>query len=330
MSVQTDTAARVAPKRVTRASLPKREIALAIWGVLLAAVIVFLLLTGGFATWGNVKAIFLASSFVGLVALAQTMVMISGNFFSLSLGTTSVMAAMIFLSNLQHGIVLALVLALVVAAAASALQGLAIGAWRMNPIVVTIAADGVMSGAVLWMSNGSIIRPHAGATSIAWLANPLGGIAFPFYVLVAATIVVQLLLKRTRLGMSTFLIGESFDAARMAALPIARISAGVFAVAGILAALAGILLGASQGGATLSTQGTLPFDAIVATLVGGCAVSGGRGSAVGAFLGTIGVAALSSALLLRGYSEGVQILMKGILLLIVVVSVQLWRSRGPR
>jgi ribose/xylose/arabinose/galactoside ABC-type transport system permease subunit len=326
MSLQASTTA-LASTLPERRSLPRRQIAVGIWLALLVAVTVFLLLTGGFATWGNVKAIFLASSFVGLLALAQTVVMISGNFFSLSLGTTSVMAAMIFLSSLQQGIVVAILLAVISAAAVSAIQGLVIAAWRVNPIVLTIAADALLTGVVLWVSNGSIIRPHTGTPGIQWLANPIAGIAFPFYVLVVAVALVHLLLKRTRLGMSAFLVGESIDAARMAALPVARICGLVFAVAGILAAVAGILLGASQSGATLSTEGTLPFDAIVATLVGGCAVSGGRGSAVGAFLGTLGVAALSSALLLRGYSEGVQILMKGVLLLIVVISVHLWNSR---
>ncbi len=127
-----------------------------------------------------------------------------------------------------------------------------------------------------------------------------------------------------------FLIGENRDAAKAASLPITRTIVVVFAAAGILAALAGILLGASLSGATLSSQGTLPFDAIVATLIGGCAVAGGRGSAIGTFLGTLGVAAISSALLLRGYSEGVQILVKGAILLVVVLAVHLWNQADAR
>jgi ribose/xylose/arabinose/galactoside ABC-type transport system permease subunit len=308
----------------------RRYIALGLWAAAVIAILVFALSTGGFASWDNVKAIFLASSYVGLLALAQMLVMTSGNFFSLSLGTVAVLAAMIFLSELSNGIVLAIVLAVAVAGFASAVQGLAVGAWRANPIIVTIGANAILTGLILLETEGAIIRPDKGGPSINWLVDPIGGIAFPFFVLVAATIVVQLVLRRTRFGLSVFLVGENVEAARAAALPITRTVVGVFLGAGILAALAGILLGASLSGATLSSQGTLPFDAIVATLIGGCAVAGGRGSAIGTFLGTLGVAAISSALLLRGYSEGVQILVKGSILLVVILAVHLWTSGESR
>jgi ribose/xylose/arabinose/galactoside ABC-type transport system permease subunit len=305
-------------------------VALAGWTIAGIAVLVVALQTDGFATWANTKAIFLAASFVGLLALAQTLVMISGSFFSLSLGTTSVLAAMVFLSTLHHGLIVAFALALLAAAVISGVQGLAIGAWRANPIIVTIGANAILTGAILMTNDGAIIRPHAGAPDVDWLRNPIGGIAFPFIVLVVLTVVTHLVLRRTRFGVSAFLVGENPDAARSAALPVEAITVAVFVAAGLLAGTAGILLGASQGGATISTQGTLPFDAIVATLVGGCAVAGGRGSAVGTLLGTLGVAALSSALLLNDLSEGVQILVKGGVLMIVIVGLHLWNTRGTR
>jgi ribose/xylose/arabinose/galactoside ABC-type transport system permease subunit len=330
--MSTDAAAITSPpveETTSRADL-RRHVALGLWAAAALAIVVFALTTGGFATWDNVKAIFLASSYVGLLALAQMLIMTSGNFFSLSLGTGAVLAAMIFFSELGNGIVFAIVLAVLVAGFASALQGLLVGAWRANPIIVTIGANAILTGIILLRTGGSIIRPEKGAPSINWLVDPIGGIAFPFFVLVAATIVVQLVLSRTRFGLTTMLIGENRDAAKAAALPITRTIVGVFLVAGVLAAIAGILLGASLSGATLSSQGTLPFDAIVATLIGGCAVAGGRGSAIGTFLGTLGVAAISSALLLRGYSEGVQILVKGAILLVVVLAVHLWNQEDTR
>jgi ribose/xylose/arabinose/galactoside ABC-type transport system permease subunit len=308
----------------------RRYIALGLWAAAAIAIVVFALSTGGFATWSNVKAIFLASSYVGLLALAQMLVMTSGNFFSLSLGTVAVLASMIFFSEMGHGIVVALVVAILVAGFASAVQGLLVGAWRANPIIITIGANAILTGIILLRTGGSIIRPEKGGPSISWLVDPIGGIAFPFFVLVAATIVVQLVLRRTRFGLTLFLVGENRDAAKAAALPVTRTVVGVFLGAGILAAISGILLGASLSGATLSSQGTLPFDAIVATLIGGCAVAGGRGSAIGTLLGTLGVAAISSALLLRGYSEGVQILVKGSILLVVVLAVHLWNAEDTR
>ena len=143
------------------------------------------------------------------------------------------------------------------------------------------------------------------------------------------TIVLQFVLRRTRLGLSTYLVGENRRAARAAGLPVGGVAFGVFLVAGVCAAVAGILPAPSAQGATLSIEGTLSFNAIAATLIGGCAVAGGRGSAVATLAGTIGISAINSALALRGYANGVQILVEGMIVFAVVIIVHLrTRSRS--
>ncbi len=139
---------------------PRRYVALGVWAAAALAIVIFAVTTGGFASWDNVKAIFLASSYVGLLALAQMLVMTSGNFFSLSLGTGAVLAAMVFFSELGNGLVFAIVLAVAVAGFASAVQGLLVGAWRANPIIITIGANAILTGIILLRTGGSIIRPE--------------------------------------------------------------------------------------------------------------------------------------------------------------------------
>src|SRR5215218_2428733 len=103
-----------------------------------ARVLAFLLTTSGFATSGNLKAILLSSSLVGMLAIGQTLIMVSGSFFSLSLGTSTAVSAMVFLWGLQNGVVAAILLAIAFGTAVSAIQGLPVGAWAANPIVMTI------------------------------------------------------------------------------------------------------------------------------------------------------------------------------------------------
>jgi ribose/xylose/arabinose/galactoside ABC-type transport system permease subunit len=300
-----------------------------IYAVVAAGVLAFLLTTSGFATTDNMKAVLLSSSLVGMLAIGQTMIMISGSFFSLSLGTSTAVSAMVFLWGLQYGVLPAILLAVAFGAAVSAVQGVPVGAWAANPIVMTIGGSVVLTGVVVLMTDGSTIRPPADAPSISFLVRPIAGIPVGFYVLVVATILAELLLRRGRLGQTTYLVGESRAAARAAGLPVGACIAGVFALAGACGAVAGILAGAVQGGATFSIEGTLAFDAIAATLVGGCAVAGGRGSALRTLAGTLGIAAVSSALLLRGYAGGTQILVKGVIVFVVVVFVHLkTRSRA--
>jgi ribose/xylose/arabinose/galactoside ABC-type transport system permease subunit len=295
----------------------------------IAAVCWFLFSTQGFATSGNVDAILLSSSLVGLLALGQTAIMISGSFFSLSLAATTAISAMVFLSGLRFGLVPAFALALLFGAVSSGIQGLPVGAWGANPIIVTIGFGSVMEGAIVLITGGSTVNIPAGAPSINFLTTSADGIPFGFFVLIVATVALEFVLRRTRLGLSTYLVGENRRAARTAGLPVGRVALGVFVVAGLCAAVAGILAGAVSQGATLSIEGTLSFNAIAATLIGGCAVAGGRGSAVATLAGTIGISAINSALSLRGYANGVQILVEGLIVFVVVIIVHLrTRSRS--
>lgn len=299
------------------------ELAVKIVALILAVVLTLAALTTqGFLTSANFKAILAAAGFVGIVALGMTAIMISGNLFSLSLGTTVAVGAMLFLWALQWGAFPAILLTIVLCAIICALQGMIVGSIGANPIIVTIGAGALQAGGAVWLSDGSSIFPGAPAGDFAFLSDPIGGIAVPVFVLVALVILGELLLRRTRFGRETFLVGENRQAATAAALRVPWIVTGAFAIAGVCAGIAGILLGAFNQNATLLVQGTYTYDAIAAALVGGSVVTGGRGSFIRTLVGALVIAAISDMLLLRGYSEGVQIMVKGLVVVVVVVFVQ--------
>jgi ribose/xylose/arabinose/galactoside ABC-type transport system permease subunit len=100
-----------------------------------------------------------------------------------------------------------------------------------------------------------------------------------------------------------------------------------FAVASAFSAGAGVLVGAASANASLLLIGTYTYDAIAATLVGGNAVTGGRGSIKRTAAGAVFIATISDMLLLRGYSTGIQILVRGVIVLVIVVLTNL-RQRG--
>jgi len=113
-------------------------------------------------------------------------------------------------------------------------------------------------------------------------------------------------------------------------LPLAAIGTRVFVIAGASAALAGIMLAAFNHSASLLlNRGTLNYDAIAAALIGGTAISGGKGAIWRALLGAIVIATVTDLVLLRGYSTGVQILIKGLIVVGFVVALHL-RSREDR
>jgi ribose/xylose/arabinose/galactoside ABC-type transport system permease subunit len=299
--------------------------------VMLTAFVAVLLIGGlttpKFLSVDNIKAIALASAFVGVIAIGMTMIMLSGCVFSMSLGITAAVCAMVFLYSLRYGLIPAILIAIVAGCVICAPQGGLVGGLGANPIIVTIGAGVLLEGLSLWLTDGVTVYPPAGGADYDFLRTPLLGIPFPFYMLVAVTLVAELVLRRTRFGRNVYLVGTSKAAADAAALPVTWVITGAFAAAGACAGFAGVLLGAFNENATLSIQGNLTFDAIAAALVGGTAISGGRGSAVRTLFGAIIIATISSLLLLRGYSTGVQLLARGLIVLVAVLLLHLGSGR---
>ena len=127
-----------------------------------AVVVVAAVTTHRFLTWDNVKAIFNSASLVGIMALGLTFVTLVGAIASLAVAQTAVVAAMVFLSTLGLGLVPALVLAVLVGAAVTGLQGLLIGAWNANPVILTIGAGFLIDGFAQAVHGGSIVQPAGG------------------------------------------------------------------------------------------------------------------------------------------------------------------------
>jgi ribose/xylose/arabinose/galactoside ABC-type transport system permease subunit len=286
--------------------------------------------TQGFLSLANGRAILASVALVGIVAIGMTLIVLSGNFFSLSLGTTAAVGAIFFLYALRHGLAVAIVATLLLGLIIGMIQGAVIGTWGANPIIVTIAAAAILEGLVIWMTAGRSVLPPPGASAHRTLAQPMFGLPFGLYVLIAVALLTELMLRRTRLGREIYLVGESKRAARAAALGVPRVTIIVFAAAGVLSAVAGVLIGSGSGRGELLLGGTFTYDAFAAVIVGGNLITGGRGSIARTMVGALVIATISDILLLRGYSSGAQILVKGLIVLVVVVLVHLNMTRGTR
>lgn len=296
---------------------------------LFAALIVYgAITTHGFLTMTNVRAILSSVAFVGMVAVGTALIMISGNLFSLAVGSTAAAAAMIFLALLPHGIVLAFAVALLMGVVVGAAQGFLVGGIGANTIIVTIGAASLIQGVALWASAGATILPPKGDTSFAWLNGHIFTFAVPIYILFGTVFALDQFLRRSRFGRQLKLVGENVEAARAAGIRTGWVVVGAFCIASFLFAFAGVELGAFNESGSLLIEGTQTYDAIAAAVVGGIAIGGGRGSVWQGLGGAILIAMISDILLLRGYSEGIQILVKGVVVFAVVVLARLNRMRA--
>jgi ribose/xylose/arabinose/galactoside ABC-type transport system permease subunit len=293
--------------------------------VAVLAAIVVALSTDRFVTVANVKAILTSASLVGIAALGLTLITIGGSAVSLAISPTVAAAGMIFLSAQSLGLVPALVIAVVVGAVITGLQGAVVGYGAANPVLLTIAASFAIAGLATGISGGETVSPTG--TGYDLLNATPGGVALCVYVLIVLTLVLEWTLRRTAFGRSLYLIGENRRAARSAGLPVGRTTAVAWLGAGVLFAVTAAFTAAFNTSANVNLGGTLTFDAIAAVLAGGTPIAGGRGSALRTLAGAVLIAAVSDILLLRGYSTGVQIMVKGLIVLVVVVLVHL-RTKG--
>jgi simple sugar transport system permease protein/ribose transport system permease protein len=266
-------------------------------------------------------------AFVGIVAVGMTPITLSGSLFSLTLGSTVALSAVLFFSVLNLGLVPAIAITLAVGGFVGAVQGYLVGEFDANPIIVTIAAGLLQAGIASWFTNDSTVYPAGDGWQI--LSQAPFGLPVAVYSLIGLVLVLTFALRGTNWGRSIYLIGDNRRAAFAAGLPVGRVIVIAFAFSCACAAMAGIFLAAFSANATTQIGGTLSFDAIAAVLVGGTAIAGGRGSALRTFFGAAVIAVISNLMLLRGFEGGVRIAATGALVLIVVIIVQ-FRSRGAR
>jgi ribose/xylose/arabinose/galactoside ABC-type transport system permease subunit len=316
------TAPPAAAARVRRARPGSLAVALAVLVVVLLPVAVT---TERFLTLGNARAILASAALVGITAIGATLVMIAGSAVSMAASQTATVVAMVFLATLDQGLPVATLLALLGGVVLTAVQGLAVGYWEANPIVLTIAAGFAIGGGAIWFSGGTPVSAASGGYDVL-NATPLG-LPLAVYVLLVLAVLAEWILRRTTAGRQLYLVGENRAAARAAGLPVGRVTVVAWAFFGMCLAVTGVFLAAFNTSATTNLAGTLTLDAIAAVLVGGTAIAGGKGSALRTLGGAVLISVISDVLLLRGYSTGVQILVKGILVLAVVVLVHV---RGRR
>lgn len=297
-------------------------------GVVALAVLVAAVTTHRFLTLDNARAILASAAFVGITAIGATLVMIAGSVVSLAASQTATVVAMIFLATQQWGLAVAIVVALACGVALTALQGAVIGFWAANPIVLTIAAGFAIGGIATWFSGGTPVYARVPAFDV--LNSVPLGLPLAVYVLLVLTVLAQWILRRTTAGRQMYLVGENRAAARAAGLPVGRVTVIAWAFFGACIAVTGVFLASFNTSANTALGGNLTLDAIAAVLAGGTAIAGGKGSALRTLGGAVLISVISDVLLLRGFSTGAQILVKGVLVLAVVVTVHLRSNRGRR
>lgn len=271
-----------------------------------------------FFTQINIYNILIQVTTIGIIAIPMTYVIISGAM-DLSVGSILGLSAVTLGFSYQSGvdIWMSVVIALVVAALAGALNGLLIAKYNMQAIVVTIGTLVLLRGVVYVITEGKPISGYPDAFYFLGQGTLFG---LPFNVLFTILFFILgfIVMRKTRIGKYTYALGNNEETVRYSGINVVKVRFVTFLMSGLSAGMAGVFYVSRYSSAQANAGEGIELDVITAVLIGGTHIFGGRGSLVGTFLGVLVIGALRNGLNLMGVSVLYQTVILGVLILIAV------------
>lgn len=281
--------------------------------------IVLALLSDRFLTVSNAVNVLRQSSINGIIAVGMTFVILTAGI-DLSVGATLALSTVVTANLLQQSIpvLLAVLIGLALGAVLGLLNGLIITKARVPPFVATLGMMTVARGLALTYTQG---RPITGLPDAFRFigTGSLGPVPMPIIIAGLTFLVGWVLLKRTRMGEYIYAIGNNPVAARYAGIATDSYVTFVYVLAGLLSALAGMILVARLNSAQPTAGIAYEFDAIAAVVVGGTSFAGGEGSLGGTLLGVLVIAVINNGLNLLNVSSFYQPVVTGIVIALALL-----------
>jgi ribose transport system permease protein len=294
---------------------------------LLAAIVVFVvgdIIQPGFASVDGVQTVLVVASFVGLVAAGQTFVVLIGGI-DLSVPWMLNSAAVLLAvtsegSNARAWWAVPLVL--LIGLAMGALNGAGVAYLAVPAVVMTLGMNGILQGLILGVTGGFTCETCSSPPPPALAALVSGkvlGIPGELVVWLVVAIIVTVVLSWTTFGRRIYATGNNSRASLLSGVNTKLLTVGLYALSGLLASLAGILLMAYGGKATLGMGDPYLFQSIAAVVIGGIYILGGRGHYLGALVGAITLTAVVSVLLAKNMPDYGRDIVYGCTVLVILL-----------
>ncbi|HEX7306420.1 ABC transporter permease [Lentzea sp.] len=318
MTTTTEPAPAVAKSTAARTKVLQRQGA-AVALVLMVAV--SWLVFPRFGSLDNLRDLALQGSFLAVIALGMTFVIITGGI-DLSVGSVYALGGVLAAWGSQYGFLVALLLPLVVCGLIGLVNGLLIARTNMAPFIVTLASLLFARGLLLVITDeGATTYQIAPDSAFVELGRgTVFGFGYPIFIAAVLCVVGGVVLNRTGFGQNVFATGGAEQSARLMGVPLAKTKVLVYTTSGTLAGLAGALTAAYlQSGVTVIGVG-LELDAIAVVVIGGTLLTGGMGTVLGTVIGVGLIKVIQNVINQIGtLDSNYQSVVSGVFLLIVVV-----------
>ncbi len=281
-----------------------------------------------FLTADNFRLILYQISVNGILAVGMTLVVISGGI-DLSVGSVLAFAGMLAASfatgftgvtpwSGNYVLAVPIVCALLGGSVCGALNGWVIARFRIQPFIATLGMLLAARGATMALTGGnpiSSLNPH-----LRWIGTgKLWTIPIPILIFSVVLVFAWIILNKTVFGRYLYAVGGNERSARTSGINTNRIKIWVYAISGVLAGVAGIILTAKTGSGQTNAGSSYELDAIAAAVIGGTSLSGGVGKLSGTLFGALIMGVMNNGLDILGVESYYQLIVKGALIVTAVI-----------
>ena len=283
-----------------------------------------------FLTASNLSSVVRQTAVINIMALGMTLVIIAGGI-DLSVGSILAVGGLFGTMAISHGasIPVGVVVGILAGMACGAANGAMITGLKINPFIVTLGTMGIFRGLALIVSNGLPVHDLPQGFAFLGEGNFLH-VPFVLWILLLCGLGMHVLLEHTRLGRYSFAMGSNPDAAVYAGVPVAFHTVAVYAIAGMLTGLAGMV----EASRLLTGQPTAgqgyELQAIAAVVIGGGSLRGGEGSVIGTLIGAFIMGLLSNGSDLLGTNPYWQQVVIGAAIILAVTLDEIRKRRAIR
>lgn len=307
---------------------------------LLVLIVILSILEPGFRTERNLFNVMRQISFIGIVAVGMTFVILTAGI-DLSVGSLLAFAGIVAASAakgtrslLQGGVedrggvyvLYAALAAIGVGLAIGLLQGTLIGKLGIPAFIVTLGGLGAWRGATLVWSGGQPISSFSDDFTY-WGQGFIGSVPIPVIFFLAFVVIGHVVLKYTQYGRWLYALGGNPEAARLSGLSTTALTISVYVISGLCAGLSAFLLTSRLNSAEQIAGQNYELRAIAAVVIGGTSLFGGQGGVIGTFIGAMLIGVLENGLVILGVSPNWQPIIVGAIIVLSVYVDQLAKKR---
>ncbi|EKF9665041.1 ribose ABC transporter permease [Vibrio cholerae] len=290
---------------------------------LLFLVVVVSFLNPNFFTVDNLLNILRQTSVNAIIAVGMTLVILTAGI-DLSVGSVLALcgAFAATLVAMEVPILVAVPTALLAGAALGAISGMIIAKGKVQAFIATLVTMTLLRGVTMVYTDGRPISTGFTDTAdtFAWFGTGYAlGIPVPVWLMVVVFAGAWYLLNHTRFGRYVYAVGGNESATRLSGINVDRVKIGVYAICGLLAALAGIIVTSRLSSAQPTAGMGYELDAIAAVVLGGTSLMGGKGRIMGTLIGALIIGFLNNALNLLDVSSYYQMIAKAVVILLAVL-----------